>query len=238
MAMRKHFKSRHGQVLNYADCGTPAGTTLIWIHGLSMSLDYWEGIWQNFSDFRNVRIDVPGHGGSEPRVEGLELEQFGHDIIDLVQHLQLQRVVLLGHSLGGMIALSAALDLPELLGLVLMSTSSRVSSRAREGWRRSAQVARKQGQEAWAKIQEMVAESQIEKEMPKLGTLPALILQGDADQQTPVRAGEILRDQLPKGQLQVFRAGHNLLPESPEALRCCAQWLSSQGFAQPSASKL
>lgn len=42
-----------------------------------MSLDYWEGIWQNFSDFRNVRIDVPGHGGSEPRVEGLELEQFG-----------------------------------------------------------------------------------------------------------------------------------------------------------------
>ena len=66
-------------------------------------------------------------------------------------------------------ALSAALDLPELLGLVLMSTSSRVSSRAREGWRRSAQVARKQGQEAWAKIQEMVAESQIEKEMPKLG---------------------------------------------------------------------
>ena len=27
----------------------------------------------------------------------------GHDIIDLVQHLQLQRVVLLGHSLGGMI---------------------------------------------------------------------------------------------------------------------------------------
>lgn len=65
--------------------------------------------------------------------------------------------------------MSAALDLPELLGLVLMSTSSRVSSRAREGWRRSAQVARKQGQEAWAKIQEMVAESQIEKEMPKLG---------------------------------------------------------------------
>ena len=67
--------------------------------------------------------------------------------------------------------MSAALelDLPELQGLVLMSTSSRVSSRAREGWRRSAQVARKQGLEAWAKIQEMVAESQIEKEMPKLG---------------------------------------------------------------------
>ena len=65
-------------------------------------------------------------------------------------------------------ALSAALDLPELQGLVLMSTSSRVSSRARQNWRRSAQVAREQGQEAWAKIQEMVAESQIEKEMPKL----------------------------------------------------------------------
>ena len=50
------------------------------IHGLSMSLDYWEGIWQHFSAFRNVRIDVPGHGGSEPRLEGLELEQFGASI--------------------------------------------------------------------------------------------------------------------------------------------------------------
>ena len=55
----------------------PAATASTRIHGLFMSLDYWEGIWQNFSDFRNVRIDVPGHGDSEPRLEGLELEQFG-----------------------------------------------------------------------------------------------------------------------------------------------------------------
>ena len=198
---------------------------------MSMSLDYWEGIWQSFPAFRNVRLDVCGHGGSEPRFGDLKLEEFGNDIIDLVQHLQLQNVVLLGHSLGGMIALSAALQLVvPPLGVVLMSTSSRLSSRAREAWRSSAREALQRGDEVLAKIQLMVADSQLEKEMYKLSALPVLILQGDSDQQTPLRAGEILHEQLPCSELHVFRAGHNLLPESPEAIRCCAQWLSSKGF--------
>eukprot|EP00438_Fugacium_kawagutii_P021826 Skav232617 [mRNA] locus=scaffold1260:12482:32717:+ [translate_table: standard] len=62
-------------------------------------------------------------------------------------------------------ALSAAIELsaatsPRLLGLVLMSTSSRVSSRARDIWRQSAQEALERGDEVAAKVQVMVAESQ------------------------------------------------------------------------------
>lgn len=43
------------------------------------------------------------------------------------------------------------------------------------------------------------------------GALPVLILQGDSDQQTPLRAGEILHEQLPCSELHVFRWGGQLL---------------------------
>lgn len=82
-------------------------------------------------------------------------------------------IQLVPSSRGPLQALSAAIELSavtsvRLLGLVLMSTSSRVSSRAREMWRQSAQAALERGDEVAAKVQVMVAETQVEKEMPKL----------------------------------------------------------------------
>ena len=88
-------------------------------------------------------------------------------MVDLAAHLQLERPLLLGHSLGGIIAIQAALKL-EVLGLVLMSTSSRVSSRAREQWRQRAEAAARQGFEAMADVQFMVSKMDLESQMSKL----------------------------------------------------------------------
>ncbi|CAK9008866.1 unnamed protein product [Durusdinium trenchii] len=221
------FDARDGQVLNYADSGKSGVVALVWIHGMWNNLHYWDGIWQHFPDFRHVRVDVPGHGLSPARLGSVSLEQFGYDIIDLIQHLALPRVILVGHSLGGIIALRAALDDPShVLGLVLISTSSRVNSKARAAWRQRAQDASAQGYAAIAAIQLMVANMELEHEMPKLSGLPVLILQGAEDRQTPLRAGEILHKQLAQSELNVFRSGHNLMPESSDAIRCCAEWLA------------
>ncbi|CAK9030099.1 Alpha/beta hydrolase [Durusdinium trenchii] len=82
------------------------------------------------------------------------------------------------------------------------------------------------GYAAIAAIQLMVANMELEHEMPKLSGLPVLILQGAEDRQTPLRAGEILHKQLAQSELNVFRSGHNLMPESSDAIRCCAEWLA------------
>ena len=57
--------------------------------------------------------------------------------------------------------------------------------------------------------------------------MPALLLQGASDELTPLRAGEILRQQLPRSELRVFQAGHNLMAESPEAVQSCTSWLAA-----------
>ena len=62
------------------------------------------------------------------------------------------------------------------LGVVLMSTSSRLSSRAREAWRSSAREALERGDKVLAKIQLMVADSQLEKEMFKLSATDRSLL--------------------------------------------------------------
>ncbi|HEX4903384.1 MAG TPA: alpha/beta hydrolase [Acidimicrobiales bacterium] len=73
-----------------------------------------------------VAPDLRGHGDSaHPLEEGhYSLDHFATDVWRLVDALGWERLVLLGHSMGGMIAQVAALDRPHALdGLVLMDTT-------------------------------------------------------------------------------------------------------------------
>lgn len=73
-----------------------------------------------------VAPDLRGHGGSSqpPEEADYTLEAFAGDVLGLADALGFDRFVLLGHSMGGMIAEVAALQAPERLdGLVLMDTS-------------------------------------------------------------------------------------------------------------------
>lgn len=67
-----------------------------------------------------VRYDRRGHGASDRASGPYELERDARDLAALVEALDLHPVHLVGHSLGGLVALEVALDRPELVrGLVL-----------------------------------------------------------------------------------------------------------------------
>jgi len=73
-----------------------------------------------------VAPDLRGHGDSaQPAEEGhYSLDHFAADLWRLLDALGWDRVVLLGHSMGGMVAQVAALERPDVLdGLVLMDTT-------------------------------------------------------------------------------------------------------------------
>ena len=75
-----------------------------------------------------LALDLPGHGASRPLDDpGLHgLAAFARLVVEALPLLHDGPVVLLGHSLGGMIALRAALAAPErVAGLVLVATSAR-----------------------------------------------------------------------------------------------------------------
>lgn len=102
--------------------------TIVFIHGLSDSLDYWRRLSLMLNDEYNVLLyDLRGHGESEIGNEKFSMDILSDDLYNLFLKLNIQKASLIGLSLGGNIALTFTLKHPELVEkLVLMSTFSEI----------------------------------------------------------------------------------------------------------------
>ena len=107
------------------DEGESARCPLLLIHGAAGSSVVWIDVLRRLSGRRRVVApDLPGHGQSEPWHE-LSISGYGEAVGTLCSHLGIGRAVVLGHSMGGAIALRLALDFPDrVAGLVLCSTAA------------------------------------------------------------------------------------------------------------------
>jgi pimeloyl-ACP methyl ester carboxylesterase len=101
--------------------GTPA---LVFVHGWSCNRSYWEGQLQPFSrQFKVVAVDLAGHGESGLGREAWTMGAFGGDVAAIVKKLGLERVILIGHSMGRDVIVEAACRLPgRVAGLVWIDT--------------------------------------------------------------------------------------------------------------------
>ena len=91
--------------------GSPA---LVFIHGWMGDQTFWSAQVGAFeSENTVVTIDLPGHGQSGMERDGWTLTAFGADVQTVVEYLDLTEVVLIGHSMGGPVALEAARLMPE-----------------------------------------------------------------------------------------------------------------------------
>ena len=111
-----------------------SGKTLVFIHGLSDSLLYWEFLANNLkNNFQVLRVDLRGHGGSELGNEENTIETYSNDLNDLLDELNISKVNLIGFSLGGCVALDFAIRCPQKVdSLVLMSTYHEVDDGLRD----------------------------------------------------------------------------------------------------------
>ncbi len=97
--------------------GSPA---LLFIHGWSCDRSYWDAQVEHFSqNHRVVAVDLAGHGESgQDRAEWTS-KAFGNDVIAVIEKLNLDNVILIGHSMGGVIMVEVASRIPErIIGLV------------------------------------------------------------------------------------------------------------------------
>ncbi len=100
------------------------GETLVFIHGLSDNLLYWEYLSSNLKNhYQILRIDLRGHGNSELGNDEITIGLFADDLKNLLNDLNIKKVNLIGFSLGGAIALDFTIKYPNLVSsLVLMSS--------------------------------------------------------------------------------------------------------------------
>lgn len=97
--------------------GEPA---LVFVHGWSCSKGHWSAQKDYFSKkYRVVMLDLAGHGDSGKNRNKWTMEAFGKDVAAVVKKEELKKVVLIGHSMGGVIVLNAAKKLKgNVVGIV------------------------------------------------------------------------------------------------------------------------
>ena len=105
--------------------------TLVFIHCWSCNRHLWDNQVAEFSKtHRVVTIDLPGHGESGLERKSWTVESYGDDVKTVVAKLNLKRVVLVGSSMGGPIALEATRRMPDrVIGIVPVDTLQNVDTK-------------------------------------------------------------------------------------------------------------
>lgn len=130
----------NGIAMRYWEIGE--GDPVVLIHGLADDHRAWRRvIGRLMLDRRVIAYNLRGHGGTELGGADGTLGQLAADLLSLCDALELSRPVLAGFSLGGTIAMRAALDAPDQVGpIALVATSSRVGRAAREWYAERARL--------------------------------------------------------------------------------------------------
>lgn len=107
-----------------------AGPPIVLVHGVTLSVITWARQLAGLAaDHRVIAIDQRGHGPSTAGSDGYTLDRLAEDVVEVLYELDVEGAVLVGHSLGGMVSMTAAINSPDRLadhvaGLALVATSS------------------------------------------------------------------------------------------------------------------
>ncbi|MDF1537849.1 MAG: alpha/beta hydrolase [Candidatus Thorarchaeota archaeon] len=232
-----------GTEIAYEILGNENGSKLVLIHGLFINSDCWgEQVSFFEKDYHILRFDLHGHGRSIKPGKRYTIRNYVTDMQILLNHLGWNSdLVLMGHSLGGMVALVYALENPAAVSkLVVASSYCFVSNEAITevlGRVKSNPIKKfglgigKRGlnpydEETAIWIAEQVSDHLSQKdamlataasagfnicENLKSLNIPALLIVGEKDITTPVWASEMLHEWLPNSEIVIVKDASHLV---------------------------
>ncbi|MEM7564610.1 MAG: alpha/beta fold hydrolase [Pseudomonadota bacterium] len=104
--------------LHYSSQGT--GSPLVILHGLFGSGKNWQSLARKFSaSYQVICVDLRNHGQSF-HVDSMNYDLMACDVIDLLNELNIGPCCLMGHSMGGKVAMTVALKAPALLSKLVV----------------------------------------------------------------------------------------------------------------------
>jgi pimeloyl-ACP methyl ester carboxylesterase len=217
--------------------------SLLFLHGAGGTHRNWGKQIQGLRDATLVALDLPGHGRS--RGKGRQtIEGYADLVAELMAALEIESLTVVGHSMGGAIALDLALRYGDQVGgLVLVGTGARLRvmpsllqglrgefestvdllCRYAYGPLASEEMVRLGREEMLAIGPEVLLGDFLACDrfdvMDRLGEvrLPTLVLCGEEDQLTPLKYSQFLVDHIPGARLVTIpEAGHMVMLEKPQ----------------------
>ncbi|RLC63811.1 MAG: alpha/beta hydrolase [Chloroflexota bacterium] len=215
---------------------------LILVHGAGGNHLQWPAELRRLPEATVYALDLPGHGRSGGQGRDT-IAGYAEAIVGFLDALGIERAVVVGHSMGGAIALTLALDFADrMAGLVLIATGARlrVAPVILEGMRSDFEGSVELitrfawSSEASPALIELGRRALLETGpdvllgdlnacdrfdvMERLGgiKIPALVIVGTADQLTPPKYARFLAEHIPNAQLVLIEgAGHMVMLERP-----------------------
>lgn len=228
----------------HSDLGPAGGPALLLLHGAGGTHRHWPEAMRALPGRRAIALDLPDHGAS-PGPAPAGVPGLARSVLGLLDALGLERAVIAGHSMGGAVALTLALEAPaRVAGLCLVGTGARlrVSPAVLQAAADPAAMAAAADSVAAWSFGEAASEG-LRREyvegllanapgvvhgdfaacdafdvMGRLGEIraPALVICGSEDRLTPPRYSEFLRDRIAGARLEIVPgAGHMVMLEAP-----------------------
>lgn len=231
------------QVIFYAARGE-SGAPLVFLHGAGDSHLLWNGQLAACADVaRTIALDLPGHGRSTGNTRAT-IAEYAVAVREFLDGLELECVSLAGHSMGGAIAQTLALEFPDRVrDLILVGTGAKlgVSPRFLSGLETDFEnAARLLVENYFAPGASEILKQKSLQQLFKSGSAitrndfaacdafdireriaqisaPTLILCGCDDKMTPPKYSEFLAQHIPSAQLVILEnAGHMVMLEQPD----------------------
>jgi pimeloyl-ACP methyl ester carboxylesterase len=235
--------------------GPQGAPVLVLVHGAGGSRLLWPPQLRRLPGATVYTLDLPGHGRSGgPACD--TVTGYAGAIVAFLDELGITRAVIAGHSMGGAIALTLALDFAErVAGLVLVATGARlrVAPAVLDGlhadfagaveflnrltWSEISPVLLERGRQALLEAGTAVLMNDLTAcdrfdVMERLGEIaaPTLVVAGSADLLTPLKYTRFLAERIPGARCEILEgAGHMVMLERPvEVARAVREFLNAK----------
>jgi pimeloyl-ACP methyl ester carboxylesterase len=139
-------------VIPYIEKGNSTGKTLVLVHGIADSYVAFEPLFPYLSEsYRTLAVTLRGHGDATRPESGYKTKDFTEDLLMFLDHLRIEKAVLLGASSGGFPARCFAATYPERVeGLILLGSPSSLGDKP---------GIRKEWDEVFSKLEDPVDEN-------------------------------------------------------------------------------
>jgi pimeloyl-ACP methyl ester carboxylesterase len=119
---------RNGVSVYYESHGQ--GTPIVFLHPFSTNGNIWYFQHYTFAqDYQCIIVDHRGHGRSDKPEQGYAISEMAADVAAILDELKIDKTILVGNSIGGMIAMQFNLDFPaRVLGNVIVSSGTNLSA--------------------------------------------------------------------------------------------------------------
>jgi 3-oxoadipate enol-lactonase len=129
------LKTRDGR-FSYQAAGDPASPALVFLHGIGGAARAWRGQLDYFADsYRSIAWDMPGYGGSAA-LSTVSIASLADALGDFLHAAGVEKPVIVGHSIGGMIVQQLLAQDPDIAGAVVLAQTSPAFGKPDGDWQK------------------------------------------------------------------------------------------------------